>query len=74
VHLINLRQVNLEVIEVNVRMLNARSSPVKIETGSSVTIREFIDDKLYKAYGEKSDMLLLVHIGRQLNLNRTFRE
>jgi hypothetical protein len=74
VHLINLRQVNLEVIEVNVRMLNARSSPVKIETDSSVTIREFIDDKLYKAYGEKSDVLLLVHIGRQLNLNRTFRE
>ncbi len=74
VHLINLKDVHLETIEVSVRKLYARSGPVTIETPTNVTIREFIDDKLNKAYGEKSDVLLLVHIGRQLNLDRTFQE
>ena len=54
-------------------MLHSRSGATRIETPSDTTIRDFIDDKLYKAYGEKSDVLLLVHIGRQLNLDRTFR-
>jgi hypothetical protein len=74
VHLINLREVNVEAIEVSVRPLHGRTGTVKIETNTDVTIRDFIDDKLHKVYGEKSDVLLLVHIGRQLNLGRTFRE
>lgn len=41
---------------------------------SSETIRQFIDDKLYKVYGERSDKLILVHIGRQLKMDSTFAE
>ena len=73
VHLINLNEVNKENIDLHVKLLHSRSSPTKIETPSDTTIREFIDDKLFKAYGYKSDVILLVHIGRQLNIDRTFR-
>ena len=38
------------------------------------TIKDFIDEKLFDIVGEKSDKLVLIYIGRQLKLDKTFSE
>ncbi len=63
-----------EILEVKVRMLEGRTHPNKLDVSCQETLREFIDQHLYKLYGEKSDKLVLIHLGRQLPLDRTFKE
>jgi hypothetical protein len=66
--------VRRDSISINVKKLKGRINPVKLEVSSHMKIRNFIDEKLFKVYGEKSNKIFLVYIGKQLNLEKTFIE
>lgn len=74
VHLVKLEEASKQELEVSVRMLEGRTHPNTIDVNSQSTLRDFIDHQLYKVYGEKSDKLVLIHLGRQLPLDRTFHQ
>lgn len=74
IHIVNMLGVRRDSITINVKKLKGRINPVKLEVSSHMKIRSFIDEKLFKVYGEKSDKIFLVYIGKQLNLEGTFIE
>jgi hypothetical protein len=74
VHLVNLQDIQRSEIQVHVRLLEGKGHPMTVDISTASTIRDFVDHHLSKEYGRNSDKLVLVHLGRQLEPDRTFQQ
>jgi hypothetical protein len=68
IHIVNLLQLKLDELVLNVKMIEGNSNTVTLKTNANTNIKEFIDGKLSNVFGLKSDLVFLVHMGRQLRL------
>jgi hypothetical protein len=67
-HMVNLDELKDELFTVSVKKIGGKINAVEFQTTGETKIKDFIDQKLSIVYGQKSDAVFLVHMGRQLAL------
>jgi hypothetical protein len=73
VHVVRVEELGLEDIAVLVKRIKGDTRSYHFQVGAETTVGRFMEDKLMDTYGKGSSEIYLVHMGRKMDINESFR-
>lgn len=73
-HIVRLDELQKETITIMVKRIEGDTQVHRVELDANTLVRRFVDDRLKSLYSNSASQMILVHMGRQLGLDHTFKQ
>ena len=73
-HVVNLDRVNREYLNIHIKRLEGNKTLTHFMVESKSFIKDFINEKLFEAFGQNCEDIFLVYTGKQLDVQKSFHE